>query len=176
MMAPQLNTVLFLKNGSSLWSPPPLGWPRICACLTWFDDATGAIEPWAFFEDLWINLVMGITFPLSPVAFFLKRTRARFLSNYHESVIAIEPLPLALNRWRINPEASFPDRIELRSNERPICIVESEFWNQAGGPAPYHDSVTLSFYSTEVSPVLILAAARAAARKCEASFEERNAI
>ena len=170
-----LNSIAFLRGGDSSWAPAPLGLARVCACLTWFEDAAGGSEPWPFLERLASKMMEVISGPVSPLAVFLKRTRARLLSGYREEVVASEPLSVALARWRADPEAAFPDRIEFRSNDCAVCIVESEFWSQAGGPAPYHDSVTLSFYTSRVSADLLLAAARAAAHDCGASFEERNA-
>ena len=42
-----------------------------------------------------------------------------------------------------------PLRVTACSNNRLIAIEETESWSQVGGPAPYHDSFTLSFYTTE---------------------------
>jgi hypothetical protein len=39
-----------------------------------------------------------------------------------------------------------PDRIEL-GRKGCLGIVEAEFWTAVGGPSPYHDSYTLSFYT-----------------------------
>ncbi len=40
-----------------------------------------------------------------------------------------------------------PERIELRQGGRCSGIVQTEAWAAVGGPAPYHDSYTLSFYT-----------------------------
>ena len=40
-----------------------------------------------------------------------------------------------------------PVRIELVRRGQLGGIVETEFWTMVGGPPPYHDSYTLSFYS-----------------------------
>jgi len=42
-----------------------------------------------------------------------------------------------------------PQRIEFRKNGNLVCIEETEFWYHCGGPAPYGDSYTLSFYTME---------------------------
>jgi hypothetical protein len=171
-----LKNIVFLRGGDSRWAPAPFGLARVCACLTWFEDATGGTEPWPFLERLASKMTDVISGPVSPSAVFLKRTRAGLLSGYREEVITTEPLAVTLARWRADPEAAFPDRIEFRFNDCAVCIVESEFWHQAGGPAPYHDSVTLSFYAIWVSADVLLAAARAAAHDCGASFEEGVAL
>ncbi|MCB1934989.1 MAG: hypothetical protein KDF59_03500 [Nitrosomonas sp.] len=42
-----------------------------------------------------------------------------------------------------------PRRIFLRKNNSLICFGETEFWALCGGPAPYSDSYTVSFYTKE---------------------------
>jgi hypothetical protein len=170
-----VSTISFLRGGVSGWAPPPLGLSRVCACLTWFDDAAGGTEPWPFLKHLSSKITDVISGPVSPLALLLNRERARLFSGYREEVVATEPLATALARWRSDPEAAFPDRIEFRLSDTAVCIIESEFWNQVGGPAPYHDSVTLSFYTNRLSADMVLGAARAAAQECGATFREQNA-
>ena len=43
----------------------------------------------------------------------------------------------------------FPHGLKFMKNGEALLIEESEMWNKIGGPAPYHDSVTLSFFSAE---------------------------
>lgn len=40
-----------------------------------------------------------------------------------------------------------PAWIELRRGAAIGGIVETEWWNRVGGPSPYHDSYTMSFYT-----------------------------
>jgi hypothetical protein len=169
------NMVSFLRNGDSNWAPPPVGLPRIGACLTWFEDGEGGTEPWPFLELLTGKLTEVIPGRVSPLALFLKRTRSWLRSSYREKVISAEPLSVVLARWKTDSESPFPDRIEFRSNGYAVCIIESEFWNQVGGPSPYHDSVTLTFYSTQISTDLLLATARTAAHECGTIFDEKKA-
>ena len=42
-----------------------------------------------------------------------------------------------------------PMRARLVQNGRVVCVEETEFWVMCGGPEPYHDSYTLSFYTRE---------------------------
>ena len=48
-----------------------------------------------------------------------------------------------------NQEA--PRRIFYSKRGAHVCLEETEFWALCGGPAPYHDSYTLSFYTREDS-------------------------
>ena len=42
-----------------------------------------------------------------------------------------------------------PQRIFFRKNDTLTCIEETEFWVLCGGPAPYSDSYTASFYTKD---------------------------
>jgi hypothetical protein len=42
-----------------------------------------------------------------------------------------------------------PIRMELSCNGRLVMFVETEFWANCGGPAPYHDSYTASVYTAD---------------------------
>lgn len=45
--------------------------------------------------------------------------------------------------------ADAPVKIEFVKNGEVICVMQSEFWHQIGGPAPYSDSYTFSFISVQ---------------------------
>jgi len=40
-----------------------------------------------------------------------------------------------------------PARIDLLKSGLLVGVVETELWTMVGGPSPYHDSYTLSFYT-----------------------------
>jgi hypothetical protein len=42
-----------------------------------------------------------------------------------------------------------PDRIKISYSGRLVAVEETEAWMAVGGPAPYHDSYTFSFYTAE---------------------------
>jgi hypothetical protein len=42
-----------------------------------------------------------------------------------------------------------PDRIKVFCDGRLVAIEETEPWVAMGGPAPYHDSFTMSFYTAD---------------------------
>lgn len=43
-----------------------------------------------------------------------------------------------------------PPRIRFSNGQDIVCLEESEFWNECGGPFPYSDSYTMSFYTRRV--------------------------
>ena len=40
-----------------------------------------------------------------------------------------------------------PRRVRLFNGDDPVCVMDTEFWVNVGGPAIYHDSYTFSFYT-----------------------------
>ncbi len=42
-----------------------------------------------------------------------------------------------------------PERIQLSRRGQLAGMVDTEFWTMVGGPSPYHDSYTLSFYTDQ---------------------------
>ncbi|HMF18066.1 MAG TPA: hypothetical protein VKE98_12715 [Gemmataceae bacterium] len=42
-----------------------------------------------------------------------------------------------------------PEQIELIQKKQLVGFVETEYWTLHGGPSPYHDSYTFSFYTAE---------------------------
>ena len=47
-------------------------------------------------------------------------------------------------------EREAPNEIRLSRNGRLVGYVETEFWVNVGGPMPYHDSYTISFYTDQI--------------------------
>lgn len=60
---------------------------------------------------------------------------------------------VSLSEWLIksdedlHEQAVFPSKLRFEQNGEAVLWMESEMWNQVGGPVPYHDSVTLSFFT-----------------------------
>lgn len=51
---------------------------------------------------------------------------------------------------------------EWLRGQRLVALLHTEFWSEVGGPAPYHDSLTYSFYTAEDCSGVLLAALRTA--------------
>jgi hypothetical protein len=58
------------------------------------------------------------------------------------------------------------------SNGELVCLEETEFWSLCGGPWPYSDSDTLSFYTREDMSEVFLAACSAACERASAELQE----
>ena len=58
-----------------------------------------------------------------------------------------------------------PLRMHFRRKGKLVCLEETEFWSQCGGPLPYSDSDTLSFYTAEDMSELLVSVCSAACRR-----------
>jgi hypothetical protein len=54
-----------------------------------------------------------------------------------------------LQDWRASDERDPADSIEVRNQGELVLFVATEFWTNVGGPAPYADSYTYSFFSKD---------------------------
>jgi hypothetical protein len=64
-------------------------------------------------------------------------------------------------------EMDLPLRMRVYCDGRIVALEETEFWSEVGGPDPYHDSFTLSFYTAENKVVEFR-------RNCEAVSSENG--
>jgi hypothetical protein len=66
------------------------------------------------------------------------------------TLVSLDELRVKLQDDR--EESEPPRRIEFLKGNHLSCVEETEFWNLVGGPQPYSDSYTASFYtSTDMS-------------------------
>lgn len=141
----------FLSGVDRHGAQPPPGFPCRFAVLTWFSPGDDSANPWPLLRAAVPRLlalaaadtVHGEIWQRKVFLGIAKRNGCappRCLSGSTR---------LALNR---TPFASFPPSCDSNARE---TIVQSEMWNQIGGPEPYHDSITLSFFSkTDLSDQL----------------------
>ena len=47
----------------------------------------------------------------------------------------------------LHDDTTFPDKFRFEQNGKIVLLAETEWWSSIGGPKPYHDSVTISFFS-----------------------------
>lgn len=71
----------------------------------------------------------------------------RFLAEFDDNTQCISFNDVC-NRLRAMSDVNnqVPQRIFYWKRNSCVCIEETEFWALCGGPAPYHDSYTFSFY------------------------------
>jgi hypothetical protein len=96
--------------------------------------------------------------PSFDVEFFLALLKTmQAMIRFDRQIIALENSlsfetldELAAHYFRIGlNESEAPRKIAYYNQSTLVCEEETEFWNMVGGPSPYHDSRTFSFYTPE---------------------------
>jgi hypothetical protein len=85
------------------------------------------------------------------IAEYWRRNRTGFFKvKWEETKIREIPWKDLIKRPTKNliDEEDFPDRFRFFKGDTVLLHEESERWDLVGGPFPYHDSCTLSFFST----------------------------
>jgi hypothetical protein len=138
----------FISGVDASGAQPPADLPFRWAALTWFEVDNGTAEPWALMRGAvpWIAALVNAD---SITAEYWFRKRKGILPRrWVENKVGETPwndLMTKSDRGLLNVE--FPSRIVFSKTERIVLAEEMEFWSLIGGPSPYHDSVTLSFFS-----------------------------
>jgi len=143
-----INRISFVVGVDAAGSRPPDGFVHRFAVLTWITIEGGSAEPWQLLR-LVIPGVMRLVGSDAAVAEFWHRRRSLF-RRWRAAKVGEAPLLPYLDRSARDlhlEEVAFPDRARFERRGEVVLWMETEFWSAAGGPAPYHDSVTLSFFS-----------------------------
>lgn len=61
-----------------------------------------------------------------------------------------------VNQILVNEELTFPAKICYYREQTLVCLECTELWSEVGGPQPYSDSVTLSFYTRSDSTLRLI--------------------
>lgn len=144
----QTGTIRFHNGVDRYGAKPPEGYPFRWAVITWFQNEEGsAVDPWLLLREA-IPKVMAIVGANDAIAEFWERKRKGILRRWSDIKIAEAALEsLTEKSDEVLWEEEFPSRIRFLMENIVVLWEESEMWSFAGGPSPYHDSVTLSFFS-----------------------------
>ncbi len=140
---------MFVTGVDKYSAIPPDGFLNRFAVLTWF-DCDGSVPPWSLARTV-IPEISNHVGADSVVAEYWCRNRKGFLKMRVEESKIREILWKDLMTRSIETlisEEDFPDRLRFLKADTVLLHAESERWDFVGGPAPYHDSCTLSFFST----------------------------
>jgi len=74
-----------------------------------------------------------------------------------------------VNQILVNEELKLPAKICYYHERTMVCLEYTEFWSEVGGPQPYSDSVTLSFYTPSDSTLRLIHA-------CERVSAQESAV
>jgi hypothetical protein len=142
-------SIAFVKGVDKHGAKPPDGFPYRFAVLTWFERDGGMADPWALLRVA-IPRIAALVQADSVMAEFWERHRTGILFRKWEETKVVEVAWEALmhSSDEALDEQTFPSRFRFCCHGRPVLVTASEMWCLAGGPSPYHDSVTISFFST----------------------------
>ena len=78
---------------------------------------------------------------------------------------SLESLDALGREWLAAPEVERepPELLRALRSGSVVCLAVPELWAQVGGPQPYHDSYTMSFFARFRSPLAVAESAAAAA-------------
>jgi len=127
---------------------PPRDLPHRFAVLTWFDNDHGMADPWSLFRAA-IPRIAAITGAERIMAEYWRgqQSRSLFRKSEEHCVAEVAWLGLMHSSDEELSHQTFPSRIRFSTNGLTQLLAVTEPWYLVGGPTPYHDSVTVSFFS-----------------------------
>lgn len=141
-----MNQVSFVTGVDRWGARPPAGFPHRFAVLSWVTIAGEDTHPWRLLRLVAPGLVR-LSAADTAVAEFWHRSRSLLLRR-NEKTGEAPLLPyLEWDERLLEQFAAFPDKVRFERRGEVVLWMETEFGNAVGGPAPYADSVTLSFFS-----------------------------
>ncbi len=131
------------------WTPSPLPGQAFQLCvLTWIERDGGSVEPWAL-ARLAVPRLAKLVRADSIHAEYWTRERRGLLRRWHEEFDHRRVWADLMRRSdaELEDDGEFPQRVTFERDRELVLLEQTEFWSMVGGPAPYHDSVALSFSS-----------------------------
>jgi hypothetical protein len=147
-----MNDIVQLVKEQDKWTPllPPGHWFQL-AILTWLEGDDGPVAPWAIMR-MAVPRLAELVKADQIAAEYLVRKRRGLLRRWHEELDHDRPWADLMGRSDadLQENGEFPHQITFKRDGALVLLEQTSFWNQIGGPAPYHDSVALSFSSALV--------------------------
>lgn len=144
------NCLITFGLGDDEHSPkPPAGFPHRFALLTWF-DLDGLTPPWELLKAALPRVAELAGADEIIAELWIRERKKRGGKKVVEQKIgecSWQELAQKSDDSLIEDE-EFPSRFRFLHNGDVVLHAVSELWYLVGGPAPYSDSVTLSFFSS----------------------------
>lgn len=140
--------ITFLSGIDKHGSTPPIGFPFRFAVLTWLECDAATADPWPLIRQATPRLSRFVRADSITVEYWERRRTGFLRRRWKErklNEVRWDTLVNLNDRDLFNEP--FPSRMRFLRNGVVVLHEESEMWNLIGGPSPYHDSVTLSFFS-----------------------------
>lgn len=141
--------ITFVNKADAIGSPAPQEFPHRVAVLTWSEYQGSSAAPW----DL-----LRIAIPQMRTQMFADQVIAEYRVGKRVGLLRRKrDVLLRQVSWddvvpcddEMGQEKDFPNRILFSQGGNRLMMVMTEFWCDGGGPAPYHDSITLSCFTPE---------------------------
>jgi hypothetical protein len=141
--------IAFVRGVDKHGAIPPGGFPCRLAVLTWFERAGDAIEPWPLMRAA-IPRISTLVGADAVIAEYWERRRQGILLRTHaeKKIREVAWASLLHSSNDALLEEDFPSRFRFLRSGQAVLHGEAEMWSLIGGPSPYHDSVTVSFFSS----------------------------
>ncbi len=142
--------ISFINGVDKFGAKPPVGFENRFAVLTWFDKGPDYADPWPLVRHA-IPKIASFVKADAVIAEYYEFRKSGFLLLKNKKILkrTIPWEELMKNDDDSLHEEEFPHGLRFVKEGITLLIEESEMWNQVGGPPPYHDSLTLSFFSTK---------------------------
>ncbi len=144
-----MDDVIQILKKQDQWTPtPPPGLSFQIAVLTWMERNGGSVSPWAL-TRLAVPRLAELVQADQVSAEYWVRERRGLLRRWHEERDHSCSWADLMKRSdsELEEEGKFPHRLTFERDGGLLLLEQTEFWNMVGGPAPYHDSVALLFFS-----------------------------
>jgi len=140
--------IAFVNGVDRHGAKPPKGFPNRFAVLTWFEHMGGMADPWPLLRLAFPQIGILVGSDSVMTEYWLRRRKGILFRRFEDTKIvevAWDGLMHSDNETLL--EQTFPDRFRFLDHGREVLVAQSEMWSLGGGPTPYHDSVTISFFS-----------------------------
>lgn len=141
--------IAFVNGVDRHGAKPPKEFPHRFAVLTWFEHDGGMADPWSIFREA-IPRIGALVNADFIMAEYWHSHSTGIIFRRDEDILVAEVAWEGLmhsSNEDLNLQ-TFPSRIRFNTGDNTTLIAETERWSMVGGPTPYHDSVTVSFFST----------------------------
>ncbi len=138
-----------LKEKDEWTHSPPPGHTFQISVLTWIGRDDGSADPWALARLAVPQLAELAEADRVTAEYWSRKHRGLFRSRQEELFHSLNWSDLmSRSDAELEKDGEFPHRIRFEQAGTVVLLEQTEFWNLAGGPMPYHDSVALSFFSS----------------------------
>ena len=158
-------SIAFVNGVDQHGIKPPCAFPHRFAVLTWFEHDSGMADPWSLFREAIPRVGVLVDADLIMAEYWHNRSTGILFRGFEETLVAeVAWAGLMHSSNEALNGQTFPSCIRFVTDGHVTLIAKTELWSMVGGPIPYHDSVTVSFFSaipmnTEIHSIFTEAAA-----------------